>query len=117
MPVAIDDAPGFIKSVAFFVCPQQKNAFHHLVKMDGQQTSISEGKNQESARFHPDRSNHLLSVHFDKVMERVFLLGADKESDAFYEARRNSIDWFFYPGLIWKTRSITLSKWTDNRLR
>ncbi|XBO85730.1 hypothetical protein AAGG52_18345 [Bacillus licheniformis] len=25
----------------------------------------------------------LLSVHFDKVMERVFLLGADKESDAF----------------------------------
>ncbi|MED1712158.1 ABC transporter permease [Bacillus paralicheniformis] len=51
----------------------------------------------------------LLSVHFDKVMERVFLLGADKESDAFYEARRNSIDWFFYPGLIWCCLVIALS--------
>ncbi|MCY8673218.1 ABC transporter permease [Bacillus haynesii] len=51
----------------------------------------------------------LLSVHFDKVMERVFLLGADKESDAFYEARRSSIDWLFYPGLIWCSLVIALS--------
>ncbi|MCY8373037.1 ABC transporter permease [Bacillus haynesii] len=51
----------------------------------------------------------LLSVHFDKVMERVFLLGADKESDAFYEARRSSIDWLFYPGLIWCSLVIVLS--------
>ncbi|MCY8435251.1 ABC transporter permease [Bacillus haynesii] len=51
----------------------------------------------------------LLSVHFDKVMERVFLLGADKESDAFYEARRSSIDWLYYPGLIWCCLVIALS--------
>lgn len=51
----------------------------------------------------------LLSVHFDKVMERVFLLGADKESDAFYEARRSSIDWLYYPGVIWCCLVIALS--------
>ncbi|MCY8581829.1 ABC transporter permease [Bacillus haynesii] len=51
----------------------------------------------------------LLSVHFDKVMERVFLLGADKESDAFYEARRSSIDWLYYPGLIWCCLVIALN--------
>ncbi|MFF2724322.1 ABC transporter permease [Bacillus haynesii] len=51
----------------------------------------------------------LLSVHFDKVMERVFLLGANNESDAFYEAWRSSIDWLFYPGLIWCGLVIALS--------
>ncbi|MDA1477674.1 ABC transporter permease [Bacillus changyiensis] len=45
--------------------------------------------------------HHLISIQFDKVMEHSYLLGADHNSDAFYKARRNCINWLYYPGLIW----------------
>ncbi|NPC93794.1 hypothetical protein HOO54_16505 [Bacillus sp. WMMC1349] len=45
--------------------------------------------------------HHLISIQFDKVMEHSYLLGADHDSEAFYEARRNCINWIYYPGLTW----------------
>ncbi|MDA7027289.1 ABC transporter permease [Bacillus sp. CLL-7-23] len=45
--------------------------------------------------------HHLISIQFDQVMEHSYLLGADHDSDAFYKAKRNCINWLYYPGLIW----------------
>ncbi|MED1741501.1 ABC transporter permease [Bacillus swezeyi] len=52
---------------------------------------------------------HLAGIQFDKVMERTVLLGADHESTAFYEARRSSINWIFYPGMLWCCLNLAVS--------